>query len=351
MTKEERVIAALNLQPTDRTPAYDLIRNDDLIQHYTGSVPPIGDEGLRAVCKTTAACLDMTRSLRSPGEETEQVDKHGIVWGFERWTRWIIRRPFEDLTGTTDYIERKVDDFNNEDIAAMADQIAADFNKRRNYLGDDTVILLRDSGTGLDWLREELGWELFSYATVDAPDHISAYLEAYTNREIKLIDELVQKIWSPCALTYGDIAYKGALLHSPAWLRREFFPRLKRLNEAYHKHNVKCLFHSDGYLMDVMPDLIESGIDGLNPVETLAGMNLAEIKKLYGDKLFITGAIDVSQLLPYASVDEVVKVCEESIRAASPGFFIGSSTELGNGVKLENILAMFKAAGAIEYYE
>jgi hypothetical protein len=58
----------------------------------------------------------------------------------------------------------------------------------------------------------------------------------------------------PCAgvilaavLTYGDIPCRGWLLHSPRWLRTEFFPRLNCLNDACHEHGVKCLFHSDGY--------------------------------------------------------------------------------------------------------
>ena len=59
--------------------------------------------------------------------------------------------------------------------------------------------------------------------------------------------------------------------------------RLERLVKAWHEHNIKCLFHSDGNLMPVLADLVKTGIDGLNPIETAAGMNLKEVKNFYGD--------------------------------------------------------------------
>ena len=82
-------------------------------------------------------------------------------------------------------------------------------------------------------------------------------------------------------------------------------------------------------------------------VETAAGMNLGEVKQKYGDRIFITGGIDVSYLMACADPDEVRKACREAIAAASPGYFIGSTTELDNGSKPENILAMIEAAREI----
>jgi uroporphyrinogen decarboxylase len=149
---------------------------------------------------------------------------------------------------------------------------------------------------------------------------------------------------SPAVLTYGDIAYKLRLLHSPRFLRAEFFPRLKRLNDAWHEHGFKCLFHSDGYLMDVIDDLIAAGIDGLNPIETVAGMDLKAVREKVGHKLFLAGGIDMSQLLSNGTVDEVRQVCRQAIRDAYPGFLIGSTTEADNSCKLENLIAMHEVA-------
>jgi uroporphyrinogen decarboxylase len=148
---------------------------------------------------------------------------------------------------------------------------------------------------------------------------------------------------SPVVLTYGDIAAKGSLLHAPAWLRREFYPRLKRINDAWHEHGIKCLFHSDGYLMEALDDLMACEIDGLNPIETVAGMSLKDVRDRY-PRLFLAGGIDMSQLLSNGTPEEVRQVCRQAIRDAYPGYLMGSTTESDNSCKLENLLAMFEVS-------
>lgn len=351
MTKRERVETAMKLQETDRVPVYDLLVNDAVIEYFAGRYPPIGEEGIKLKCKATSRSLDMTREAAyGPQETGKRKDKDGFV--FYRWDRYIHggikKKPFNDEKGAIEWLKRKNQglekELKNLNLKKFKEDYHRRFNQIQAYIGDDTVQLLRESGTGLDWTRALLGLEFFSYISADKPELISEHMELSVEREIKIIHAIADKRLSPCVLTYGDIAYKNRLLHSPDWLRKEFFPKLKRINQAWHEHNIKCLFHSDGYLMDIIPDLIEAGIDGLNPIETVAGMDLREIKRLYGDRIFIAGGIDMSQLLSNGRPEEVRRVCQEAIDVASPGYFIGSTTELDNGSKLENILAMLETA-------
>jgi uroporphyrinogen decarboxylase len=133
------------------------------------------------------------------------------------------------------------------------------------------------------------------------------------------------------------------LLYSPGFLRKEIFPRIKRQNDAWHEHGIKCLYHSDGYLMDVLDDLVDTGIDGLNPIEIVAGMSLKEVRQKY-PKLFLAGGIDMSQLLSNGTPDEVRENCRQSIQDAYPGYFMGSTTEADNSCKPENLIAMYEVA-------
>jgi uroporphyrinogen decarboxylase len=113
---------------------------------------------------------------------------------------------------------------------------------------------------------------------------------------------------------------------------------------AWHDRDVVCLFHSDGNLWSVLDDLVAAGIDGLNPLEVLAGMTVKEVRQRYPG-LFLTGGIDVSQLLPLGTPDEVRAVCRQTIAdAGRRGYFLGSSTELHWDIKLENAIAMFETA-------
>ena len=359
LTKRELVERTMAGQETDRVPVYDILCNDAAFAHFHGGkLPPLSadPETVKALNRiagqAVGACLDMTRSVGfGPTVEQDVTDDFGFVTHsspFEK-TSWIVTRPFQDERGAIEFLKKWI-----LKVGKDAKQIAAapDEHRRKHHrafletqsLIGDTVALLAQHGTGLDDVRHLLGFESFAYVEADDPGLISEALEAVTSRNIADCHAIADRSLSPAVLTYSDIACKHRLLHSPAFLRREFFPRLARLNAAWHEHGLKCLFHSDGYLMEVMDDLVESGIDGLNPIETLAGMNLAEVSKKYGGRIFLTGGIDMSQLLSNGSADEVRQVCREAIRDACPGYFIGSTTESDNSCKLDNLLAMYEVA-------
>jgi len=86
---------------------------------------------------------------------------------------------------------------------------------------------------------------------------------------------------------------------------------------------------------------VEAGIDGLNPIEIVADMDVGEIHRRH-PHLFMAGGIDVSQLLPYGSPEEIRTVTRKTIEAAEGRLMVGSSTELNNDVPLENFLAMYE---------
>ena len=359
MTKRERVERTLACEETDRVPIYDLLRCDAAFEHFSGeSLPPLAadDATVRTldeiVGKAVGNFLDMTRAVGfGPIEETDTTDAQGFVHHhapFEK-TSWIVSRPFGDEAGATTFLKgwiadrRKQTEGITSDPCAHRERYHRSFTETQFRIGD-TVNLLAQHGTGLDTIRHLLDWELFSYLWADDPGLISEALEVATDYNIAECHAVADSDLSPAVLTYGDIAYKERLLHSPEFLRAEFFPRLKRLNDAWHEHGLKCLFHSDGYLMEVMDDLIATGIDGLNPIETVAGMDLKELREKHGGKLFLAGGIDMSQLLSNGTPDEVRDVCRVAIRDASPGYFMGSTTESDNSCKLENLVAMYEVA-------
>ena len=359
MTKRERVVRTMALQETDRVPVYDVLRNDAAFAHFSRETLPrlaedpetVAELG-RIAAKATGAMCDMTRSVGfGPVVAKEWTDELGIFWRSDprEKTLWIAAKPFDDVPGAAAFVEqyREKSRKSLRDLEAnpsgFRDNWRQGFLRTQTELGD-AVNLLALQGVGLDDIRVRLGLELFAYVDADQPGLIGAFLEAHTDYQVAVCHAIADPELSPCVLTYGDIACKARLLHSPEWLRREFFPRLRRINDAWHEHGIKCLFHSDGYLMEIMDDLIETGIDGLNPIETVAGMDLKEVKDTYGDRLFLAGGIDMSQLMSRGSPEEVREVCRQAIRDAYPGYFIGSTTEADNSCRLDNILAMVETA-------
>ena len=358
MTKRERVERAMALQETDRVPLYDLLLCDGAIEHFSGEkLPPLVDDAStrqavdRITGRAIARFLDMTRSSGfGPLADMDYVDDDGFAMHVAAWekTAWIVRRPFDDERGAEDYLKNYIARQRAETARVQADPRQYGENHRRGFLEmqariGDTIHLLTQQGVGLDDIRHRLGLDLFSYVEADNPGLVSEALEAATDLGVAVCHAIADLSLSPAVLTYGDIAYKNRLLHSPEWLRREFFPRLRRLNDAWHEHGFRCLFHSDGYLMEVMNELVATGIDGLNPIETVAGMSLKEVRERY-PRLFLAGGIDMSQLLSNGTPAEVREVCRQAIRDAAPGFLMGSTTEADNSCQARNLLAMYEVA-------
>ncbi len=209
--------------------------------------------------------------------------------------------------------------------------------------GDPTVLVL-ESGVGLTEMYWWTGLEKFCYLLADDAALVEEWLEARLQAELRRVEAIADPELIPVVLTYDDIAYKTSTIFSPAWLRRHWVPRLKRLVEAWHARDTVCIFHSDGNLWPVLDDLVAAGIDGLNPLEIMAGMEVKRVRQRYPN-LFLTGGIDVSRLLVTGSPEEVRAACQQAIiDSGGVGYFMGSSTELHWDVRLENAVAMFETA-------
>jgi len=114
--------------------------------------------------------------------------------------------------------------------------------------------------------------------------------------------------------------------------------------EPLKNAGIAVIYHSDGDVMKILDDLLDIGIDGLNPIEPLAGMDIGLLKQRYGKNLVLVGNVDCSQVLPLGSREEVVEATQACLRAAAPGggHFIGSSSEIVPSTPLENILTFYE---------
>lgn len=145
-----------------------------------------------------------------------------------------------------------------------------------------------------------------------------------------------------------DIATQTGPLISPRAYRKLIKPRHARVFREIRKNTrAKLLFHSDGAMRWALPDLIELGIDGLNPVQcSAAGMDPVELKRDFGSDLLFWGSIDTQRVLPFGSPDEVREEVRRMIDAfyQDGGFVIGSVHIIQAEVPPENVLAMVEAA-------
>jgi uroporphyrinogen decarboxylase len=145
-----------------------------------------------------------------------------------------------------------------------------------------------------------------------------------------------------------DLGSQQGLIFSPRTFRQIFKPRLKRLIEHIHSlADVKVYMHSDGAVYDLIPDLIEIGVEGLNPVQyTARGMELERLKRQFGKDLGFFGGSLENGSLSYSTPDDVRRIAAETIKVLAPGggFLFASIHNITPEVPPENILALFETA-------
>ena len=298
----ERVRAVISGQMPDRTPLFDLLRNSAVIRHFTG-VELTVENGAELVYKAYAPAIDATRpTVKHPAREETVTLPDGRRQHVRRWTAWTERRHYADSAAYACDVRRRLAAFDPTWTAAghsALDATLAAFAADRRRLGE--VFYVPDiPGPFLMGLYGEVGLEHFSYYLADCPDAITGLLEMHTAYAESWYHHLPANHGIEAGFLGDDIAFKSGPLFSPAWMRKHYFPRLGRAVAAAHARGIKVLFHSDGNLNPILDDLVAAGIDGLNPIEVLAGMDVGDIHRRHL-RLFLAGGIDVSQLLPFGT--------------------------------------------------
>lgn len=195
----------------------------------------------------------------------------------------------------------------------------------------------------------ETAWALRGYEQtlmdfVLDPDLIETLFDIPFNYHLtaakKLVELGVDMIW-----TGDDIGAQHTMLISPETWRKHFKPRmatfistLKGINPA-----LKVAYHSDGNITSIIPELIEIGLDVLNPIQPRS-MDPAEIKQKFGDKLCFWGSIDEQYTLPYGSPAEVEAEVMTRLKTMGKngGLILGPTHHVQLDTPLENFWAMVK---------
>jgi uroporphyrinogen decarboxylase len=206
--------------------------------------------------------------------------------------------------------------------------------------------MLLISGIGMEGTMsfQLMGFNRFLTSLYREPSFVEKVLDMVLEFAIELGRKMasagVDAIW------LGDdyAGIKGLFL-SPDMMRRYVFPRLRRIVTALKREGVYVIKHTDGDVSLILKDLIDAGIDAINPIQPEC-MDIQEVKQKYGDKVCLWGNISCGNVLQRGTSEEVLQAVKSCIVNASPGggHILSSSHSLHTGVKVENVLTMVKAA-------
>jgi uroporphyrinogen decarboxylase len=178
--------------------------------------------------------------------------------------------------------------------------------------------------------------EIVLLAMAEDPEWIKEMCDTTADVALKLMD----MVWDAGytfdeVMLTDDMAYRNGLLFSKTMYHDIIRPYHERLINWAHGHGIKMHLHCCGFIKSLIPELIDVGFDCLNPLEVKAGMDLAEIKALFGDKLVLRGGFDVQHWRQPDVVEEEIKK-KLPAAMANGGYIFSSDHSVPDNVSLSD---------------
>ncbi|MBM3311488.1 MAG: hypothetical protein FJY80_08275 [Candidatus Aminicenantes bacterium] len=376
MTSRERVVAALNHREPDRVPI-DLggFQTGIHRQAYRDLVAHLG-------CEEEVVILDPVQQIVKPSErvlerfrvDTRYVSAHapesfegGIVQNRRGGRLWHDLRDEFGVVWSMPDDEPNYMDITHHPLAEATLGDLADYPfpngadpTRFTGVREEALRLRRETPyalcTGISGVVYEVCWylrglEQWFEDLVERPafceallDRVLAYWLDFETGFMRAVGDLVEVV-----MIGDDLAGQEGPLFSPALYRRLVKPRQKKLVQRLRSlTRAKIWYHTCGDASALIPELVDNGIDILNPVQVgLKGMDPRGLKERFGRVLsFWGGGIDAQHVLPFASPAEVREAVRANLCAFAPGggYVFNSVHNIQKGVPPENIVALFDAA-------
>jgi len=188
------------------------------------------------------------------------------------------------------------------------------------------------------------GFENFLMDILADEDQAAALLDKITDFHVALAKRYVT-LGVNCGRTVDDYGMQTSMLVAPDLWRRLFKPRLARIVAVYRNAGLPMIHHSCGNIMEIVPDLIEIGVNVLNPIQPKA-LDLKALAENYGDKVTFFGGICNQEVLPLRSPKEIDDNVRETVAILGKNgrYVIAPSNGVGSDVPLQNIEAFYTAA-------
>lgn len=371
MVSKERIIKALNHEESDRVPVDLGTTNVTTItlgaytrlKEYLGinqeSKVEIVDRAQQLVKPEEKILVLLgidTRSvwLKRPGNwkaETRKDRSYVDEWGITRkkpqggWYFDIIASPLKNAN--IDDLKRY--SWPDPDDPERFKRLKKEAEK---LYRDNKYPIVVDPTGSIPFQNAQLlrGFDTFLMDLVLNQKFAEALMDKLLDFQIELLKKLFKEAGSYIDIikVADDLGAQDGPLIAPKLYRRLIKSRHRQLISFIKKNSkAKVFFHSDGGVYPFIEDLIEIGVDILNPIQVSAhGMNPRELKKKFGDQLCFWGSIDTQQVLPYGDVKDVEEEVKRRIDELAPGggYILGPVHNIQPDVPPENICAMYKTA-------
>jgi uroporphyrinogen decarboxylase len=356
LSHRERVLASLNREIPDRCPMQvcftpefnrrlrEHYKNEGhIFKHVANNEIDLDLEFLtdQDMLLAWVGWTDETNITYTPGEEF--FDKWGVLRKATEYDTPFGKGIYTELVGHPLADESKISSYKCPDPDKPELYRGVDRLLRR-YKGEYWIV-----GVAVTTMYETAwalrGFEQMFLDFIINPDLVNTLFDLAWNYHFSIAKNLVNKgvdmIWIG-----DDVGAQNRMLISQDIWRKFFKERMACIISSLKKINpeLKIAYHSDGYITPIIPELIEIGIDILNPIQP-GSMDPVEIKKKFGDKLCLWGTIDEQNTLPFTNPESIRKEVAERIRTIGRdgGLILSPTHNIQLDTPMENFFAMIDA--------
>ncbi len=277
------------------------------------------------------------------------TDEWGITWKSSPYTTPFGIGHYTEMTGHPLADDKAVagyiaPDPNRPELYDEAARVIADF-KGEYWIVGVTVTTIFETAWALRGYEQML---MDFVANPDLAEHIlNIPYQYHLTAAKKLVEMGVDMLW-----TGDDVGMQTGMLFSPKTWRKFLKPKMANFIASLKAINpqVKVAYHSDGNVSAIIPDLVEIGLDVLNPVQP-ACMDPAELKQKYGDRLCFWGSMDEQHTLPFGSPQDVRDEVLTRLKTLGKcgGLVLGPTHHVQLDTPMENFWAMVNAITQTSY--
>jgi len=335
VTKRERVRRAASFEQTDVVPwHFDLTYHirKQLSSHYGSD-----DVDYEVIGNHMRAIRPEPDAIEQPEDPTFIRDEYGVVW------RHGIHRRIGNWGGLA---ESPLEHAKSLDGYAFPDVSRPErYGYMARHIQQYSDYFLHGPGGSL----MERGWALrgiegFLTDLGENSRFVNDLLDALAALHIETMERCAGLDLDAFYFN-DDFGKQEGLIIGPRLWRQHFKPRLARMYETAHKHARFVAIHTCGDIRDIIPDLIEMGVNILHPVQPET-MDVHRLKRDYGRDLCFYGAIGTQSTLPYGTPDEVRAEVRDRLTtlAEGGGYILGPAGAISTDTPIENVVALVEAA-------
>ena len=299
MTSRERILAALDRRLPDRLPMCETTIWPETLTRWR-------EEGLPADADIEAyfgldriVCVNdlFDPSLGLEERVVEQTSTHRVIVDSYGKTvkEWVdsgthppsVLEPAFNTRAEWDQLKTRL----TPSAAKFNNPAAAEHYKAAQAAGECIAVTPAEPLWFVLYLT--LGYERGLVAMVKDPDLVGDMVTTYTDYLLAMLDMAAERGYRFDALWFwSDLCYRNGLLFSPRSARRLVLPHWQRLGQYARERGMRFIFHCDGDVGQLIPLLLEAGVDAVHPLEARAGNDVRELKPKYGDRLCLIGNIN-----------------------------------------------------------